>query len=1468
MAMVMTGAAADTQALIISSKDKKLSAGGTVMKRKLVLGLLLLTCSAFVTGNVQAEVVMVNPTENQVVQDGLVLKATTNYISTPASLSFSVRQPGSGMGTPIGYEDLNAQLQGTIWGYLFDTTVFQDGYYLVFAKARMNDSSEIWSAAIPFSIRNWVIIPREPVEDPVAGTIVPITFSLKVASNVDPQQPFVYNEDLEIRIYRCNNSACSSRMLMQTSTHGTGQTDYQIDQQEELYITHFTTEQKPATYLVEVWRPFVNFMLGSFNLSTQILMRPVPDTGQTQCYNNTSEITCPQPGQPFYGQDAQHPRNPQSYTDLGNGIIRDNVTGLMWQKDTAPGTYMWYQANTYSENLTLGGYSDWRLPTMKELLTIVDSGRFNPSINTMFPGTYPSGYWSSTFIDTKSVWYVNFSFGLERSLLNYDYDYVRAVRGGQSGEFDNFFIDNHDGTVTDAKSGLIWQQDTAPGVYTWEQALAYCENLTLAGNSNWRLPNRNELQTLVDYSRDPVIDLTYFPNTYTTGYGCYWSSTTSASSPDCAWYVYFADGTESIIDKSAYPTAVRAVRRPGEESPYIQVKPLALDFGSVKVGSSSIRNITIRNVGTKDLGINGFFYPCSDFSATGIPGTIAPGAEVEVPIIYTPSIEGPFSGLMVISNTDKAVSVSLTGTGVTSCFEVDTTDIDFGNVVIGTSSTKTVTVRNACDGNLQITRWWRDGSCDIFETSDVLPGHPLAPGETFPIIVTFSPGFEGICSDTLHISSNDPDNPTVSVSLTGIGVNNIISGQVTFGDSGLGNVTITLSGAEERTTVTKPPNYGTFSFDYLGNGQYTITPSLSGYSFIPPTETVTINNESVTGVHFTAVVVDPDGDGVPDVEEQGPDGTDAGYDGNKDDVADRKQGNVASLHTYDRTGYVTIASPAGTSLENVHAVPVPPDAPVGAVLPYGMFAFTITGVLPGVPVEVKLFLPAGAAPTTYWKHSENASPQWYEFMNDQGDGTGADINGNVVTLHFFDNGRGDDNLTNGIIVDPGGPAITTIQTTTTTTAYTPYCGNGEDLEVSGAGTAMVNGVYHNTNTVSNGCFVFKNDNDIYLQFNESQGQWEFIDKDSNGYYHAPCLNPTCSEWLVGDKGATPVPTVFWYTSSTTTTIPSPTTTTTAPVITTTSALPTDTDADGIPDSQDNCPNTPNGPLLGTCMPGSDKTGSTCHNDADCVIGCSSNGKCAMNQEPDVCAPPTTTTTTIPTTTTIEPTTTSVQSTTTTTVLPTTSISTSSLVPTTTTTVQPTTTTTISVKQTTTTTSCRKTTTTTVQLTTTVQPTTTTTIQPTTSISTSSILPTTTTTSIYPTNQPPECSKAYAVPGCLWPPNNKMVPVNIKGVTDPDGNPVKITITGITSDEPTATALGAGGSKAAPDASGVGSSSAMIRAERSGNGDGRVYVINFMAEDGKGGICNGSVVVKVPHDQSSKSCPAIDSGQKYDATKIN
>jgi hypothetical protein len=129
------------------------------------------------------------------------------------------------------------------------------------------------------------------------------------------------------------------------------------------------------------------------------------------------------------------------------------------------------------------------------------------------------------------------------------------------------------------------------------------------------------------------------------------------------------------------------------------------------------------------------------------------------------------------------------------------------------------------------------------------------------------------------------------------------------------------------------------------------------------------------------------------------------------------------------------------------------------------------------------------------------------------------------------------------------------------------------------------------------------------------------------------------------------------------------------------------------------------------------------------------------------------------------------------------------------------------------------------------------------------------------NQPPDCSQAAPSVATLWPPNHNMVNVSILGVTDPDGDPVTITITRITQDEPV---NGLGDGDTGPDGAGIGTSTAQVRAERSGRGNGRVYCISFTADDGKGGTCDGSVKVGVPHNQGKGKVP-VDDGQNYNST---
>ena len=97
-----------------------------------------------------------------------------------------------------------------------------------------------------------------------------------------------------------------------------------------------------------------------------------------------------------------------------------------------------------------------------------------------------------------------------------------------------------------------------------------------------------------------------------------------------------------------------------------------------------------------------------------------------------------------------------------------------------------------------------------------------------------------------------------------------------------------------------------------------------------------------------------------------------------------------------------------------------------------------------------------------------------------------------------------------------------------------------------------------------------------------------------------------------------------------------------------------------------------------------------------------------------------------------------------------------------------------------------------------------------------------------------------------------MPVEIVGVTDPDDDPVTITVTGVTQDEP----VSVGG-----DAM-ITNGSALVRADRSGSGNGRVYVVSFTASDDQGGSCDGSVMVCVPHDRSQTTC--VDDGQNFNS----
>lgn len=134
------------------------------------------------------------------------------------------------------------------------------------------------------------------------------------------------------------------------------------------------------------------------------------------------------------------------------------------------------------------------------------------------------------------------------------------------------------------------------------------------------------------------------------------------------------------------------------------------------------------------------------------------------------------------------------------------------------------------------------------------------------------------------------------------------------------------------------------------------------------------------------------------------------------------------------------------------------------------------------------------------------------------------------------------------------------------------------------------------------------------------------------------------------------------------------------------------------------------------------------------------------------------------------------------------------------------------------------------------------------------------------NLPPSCSVATPSRNTLWPPNHRLEPISIQGVTDPDRDPVSIRITRITQDEPV-NANGDGNT--CPDGAGIGTATAHVRSERSGGkkagGNGRVYHIGFAARDPHGDQCMGVVRVCVPHDHGhGQTC--IDGGALVDSTR--
>jgi hypothetical protein len=314
---------------------------------------------------------------------------------------------------------------------------------------------------------------------------------------------------------------------------------------------------------------------------------PVVGTSQTGIWDAIGTlISAPGPNGAFYGQDAQFTHITPVYTKSSDGLtVKDEVTGLTWQKSYDSGNYYWAATQTVVDKLNrkkYGGYEDWRLPTIKELYSLWTASHGWPSIDTTyFDINYSSEtelshaiFWSSTKYSgvmgnvsgetpgSELAFGVNFGTGHIKSysISVGPKHMVRCVRGNLTYGV-NLFQDNSDGTISDLATGLMWpQSDNGSGI-DWEHALAYAQSQNQAnylGYNDWRLPNTKELQSLVDYTRSPgatnpanvgpAIDRLFnctdiLNDGGKADYPYYWTSTSAVPMANgtyaSAWYVAF-----------------------------------------------------------------------------------------------------------------------------------------------------------------------------------------------------------------------------------------------------------------------------------------------------------------------------------------------------------------------------------------------------------------------------------------------------------------------------------------------------------------------------------------------------------------------------------------------------------------------------------------------------------------------------------------------------------------------------------------------------------------------------------------------------------------------------------------------------------------------------------------------------------------------------------------------------------------
>lgn len=298
------------------------------------------------------------------------------------------------------------------------------------------------------------------------------------------------------------------------------------------------------------------------------------DTYQNKCFDTKNQIQCPSQGQDYFGQDSQYQSEEPTYKDNWDWTITDLNSGLMWQQDPWE-KQSYYDAVNWVKDFELAWYDDWRVPTIKELYSLMNfdwedihsesqySSDYKPFINIEY---FVFSYWDTSkwdrIIDSQWVtsniyksdvmnwqecfFWVNFADGRIKCYptVNRRNNWYYVIYVRWNAYWNNEFVDNWDWTISDKTSWLIRQKTDSWNWMDRENALSYCDSLELGWKNDWRLPNAKELQYIVDYSRSP--DITNSPainsifqtssitnEAWNKDYPYFWTSTTHKN---MKWY--------------------------------------------------------------------------------------------------------------------------------------------------------------------------------------------------------------------------------------------------------------------------------------------------------------------------------------------------------------------------------------------------------------------------------------------------------------------------------------------------------------------------------------------------------------------------------------------------------------------------------------------------------------------------------------------------------------------------------------------------------------------------------------------------------------------------------------------------------------------------------------------------------------------------------------------------------------------